>query len=523
MKLKFFPIILYLVFLNFLVSGETEKFISPLESIDLYSDTFLFFPDHAFDCSREKLFCDTKYQGSYGIDVKFTGFNLRCFNSSSKLTFQEISEKNHREIFSRYRYSFTGDFSKIPDFPVEGKIFWGSLSCAGSFSRMNNPSFTMQSSPFTHIPPLPGELKILLPSKTSSTKPETLAFNFILPVEDSVSKNAKVPKMDSRGFISEPIKFSFAFNDSSKKASVFTGFRYKNFLRVQESFSAGTFTLYPSKNTLWYDSWPNHSQTDLMNFLNEIYFSMPFIKTTFSYSAIENPFNSLRTWVRNETLFSAGGFALSSSVFLRDDFYSKEKMNLICPDGSTDKYFLMTKLTPEVSVFIKEKNILTIGLGGTYGESLDEQGLKEKTSEKFSFSTGIKTSSAKLNTHLTYSMNDVYLKELPPGAGTKILPYHTWDTGFTHYMGKKNRYSLQLNANIKYRPNVEEIKNRLEETLRLSLYRRNSFLNTISLQVNGSQQKLNNSLSFTARAGFFLTIKKIRMHGSISMTEGVEL
>ncbi len=458
--------------------------------LELYLSGGFFTTDDLFNSESDvqKNLLESKYQAAFGAKMILGGADLRFFNSCAKTEGSEFATLSMQDafsaqgaenaarlknIFNKEKCSVYFDLQKFTDWDMSAAIATGCITYSGLYSRQKTPSLSGAASPFFQIPPDALNLKAGLPTKTSSKKPDSFFFSYTFPKQKNADSQGFIPDtLRLSGFVNPPpIEYSGAkpkAGDTEASLNIEEKFFWKNAVKFSADTLISKFTLSPKISDSWYSSQKNFYKKSFLYFTQDVTLSIPYFKTKLIFSAIENPADRERFWMRTENLISAGSFLLSVNGFASDNLLYRVKEPLLSPGGSVERKIYQIKASPGIKIFLRDGKYILFSGGGYIGSSIENPGIKQDIETALSFAAGIKYFSKSCTGRLDFTSTGIKPPELNCAIPAS-LPAYAWTAAFSHPL-KKKAGRLSVTTSVKYYPSFDSSKSLLEQSASLSFY-----------------------------------------------------
>ena len=255
---------------------------------------------------RAEIYADSEQTA--GTRVRSSFFDFRTSTRINSNTPHE-SKTNFGTVF--YTKSLFPKTKSGFSLPVTAKA--GNLSIGGAFSRLNNPTLSAGSSPFTTNSPPPALLTTSLPSYTSFSKPESYFIQAELPVELPFSS-----------FIQAVINCLLTPQAESPVISAQLGTSLaKKIFSINLSAIAGQFSYEASSFSSWFSDQAYYNEGNHFCALTTLTASLSpsknqkksCISTSLTAGFYESPFGTLPVNLRGEINFKNQKFETFISAF----------------------------------------------------------------------------------------------------------------------------------------------------------------------------------------------------------------
>ena len=492
---------------------------SAFELLDFFYTASMDFPENF----EGDFWADSKYTFSYGAKLRLSAFEFRYFNSCGKTLGEDLwkikSAEEYYDVFEKSRHSLKIDLKKFEK-ELEAEIALGSL---GMSSRMKNPPLSTVLSPFVSSLSDAANLSPALPTKTSTTKDDSIFARMTFHSIERLSN-------ETVRFLPVHAEFFCSKNeiDSEKVPYVWTlrsGFFYKNFLKVTNGFWFERYYAQSSSeaDVVWWSEIPVWNSALFNSFMNETTIAIPFFKNKFIFGITENSESQGRFWFRDEAVFRAGSFSFALGAFASDSVFLKQILPLVASGGANKYSVWQIKFVPEICIFLPKRATLKLGAGGFLEKRVENYGKKSQyESLDTKFSTGAKFSGKINSAKLTFSVSEIKDIRHAKESDTRELPKFSAAAYYSHKFKNKRRISSSASFSVKL--NQDEMKTEFTESARLYYYPGVNFLKSVSLGATASQKKSTGKKFVPfAKASFLFDLKKIKINADICVNSNFKI
>ena len=459
------------------------------------------------------------YAFSHGFKLNFGALDARLFNSCKKTSGADLraidSFDGYEEIFCNRRWSVSLDLSKFSD-AFAGTFALGSLKF---YSQKRLAPFFASISPFVGALGDAGELRVSLPTKSSSARDDAIFAAVSFKALEKFSTD-RIRLMPLRA------EFGISKNESDQSKAPFLaglsgGFFYYNFFKLTaglmfrryyyEGFGDAAATID------WFDSVPTWKRELLNAACADICVEIPHLKSRTTFGIAQSPQSLGRKTISQEFLAAAKNLSVAAAFFASDNIFSESKTPYVAANATEYKKLWQAKITPQLLFKLKKGATLKLGCGGLLEERLvDWQKKTEHNSLEARFAAGFQIA-GKLNSfRLTGTSGAAVLRQTPAQETVTPLPKAGVTAAFSHKFAGGRGGRLSVTCGASFQPEFYWEKREWIERLKISYYPRNIFLSSVSAGFEASQKEDKRKFTPSVSANFLFKLKGLRINASVS-------
>lgn len=461
---------------------------------------------------------DSSFATGYGAKISYGALEGRYFNSCPKTggaDFLDVdSFDGYEAIFKNRRWSLSLDLSKFSDL-VAGTVAFGSLKF---YSQKRLAPFSVVVSPFAARVGDAGFLKVSLPSKSSSARDDAIfaAVSFKIAEKFSTETIRFMPLRAEFGIVknkADPQKAPFILGLGG-------GFFYMNFFKLTAGLLFRKMYYSEEKNLEgfdWFDDVPVW-KSELKGAASfDLAIEIPHLKSRTTFCVVQSP-SSLGRWTAAQEFFAeAGAFCVCASFYASDNIFESEKKPYVAANSAEGKKNWQAKITPQLSVKLKNGGRLKVGAGGLLEERIVDYSKKSgHNSLEARFSAGIQISGKRNSFRLCGTSGAAVLRQSPAQETVTPLPKAGATATFSHNFAGERGGRLSVSCGASFQPEFYWEKREWTERLKAAYYPRKSFVAAVWAAFEASQKNGTAKFTPSAAASFLVKMRNVRLNASVS-------